>query len=168
MRSNRYESAIRRWVDALNERGARVRVEAAVHPEVRVARFGFGANAGQVMQDIRGVSGVTDWFGLSPKEVQFEIVDPVELEAGATSGSSRPEEEAGEESVARVRYRVSAVGFSNGGTWLFKLSDDDLIIWLEHHPDDLPGAMRQERSVDGDDREQRHDDPHHLEHHHHK
>lgn len=167
MRSNRYESAIRRWVDALNERGARARVEAAVHPEVRVARFGFGANTGRLMQDIRGVSGVVDWFGLSPKEVRFEIVDPVELESGVPSASSRPEGEVGEGGVARARYQVGSVGFSNGGTWRFGLSDDDLILWLEHRPDDLPESVHEERSVDGVDREHRQDDPHHLEHSHH-
>lgn len=168
MRLSRYESAIRRWVVALNERGARIRVEAAVHPEVRVARFGFGENAGRLMQSIQGTSGVTEWFGISPKQVQFDIAGPVEFEAVEPSRSSGQEgvEATDEASIARVRYQVSAIGFSNGGTWRFTLADDDLINWLEHRPDDLPDAMQEGRSRTGENSEHHHDDPHHVEHHH--
>lgn len=168
MRLSRYESAIRRWVVALNERGARISVEAAVHPEVRVARFGFGENAGSLMQSIEGTSGVTEWFGISPKVVQFEIAGPVEFESVEPSRSSGPEgvEATGEGSIASVRYRVSAPGFSNGGTWRFTLANDDLINWLEHHPDDLPNAKQEGGPRTGKNGEHDHDDPHHVEHRH--
>jgi hypothetical protein len=165
MRLSRYETAIRRWVDALNEGGARVRVETAVHPEVRVARFGFGENAGVLMEEILGVEGVSAWFGLTPKELTFEIASEVELESRVPSEISRAEEGADGESIAQVRYRVFTEGFSNGGTWRFTLSDDDLITSLEHHPDDLAGEIYEEASK-GNDRNEQHDDPHHLEHHH--
>ena len=147
MRLSRYESAIRRWVDALNERGARVFVEAAVHPEVRVERYGFGENLGSLMQVIEGTSGVTEWFGLTPKSIQFEIVGPVMFESLESSRSAGQEGPQGSDdgSISRVRYQVSTVGFANGGTWRFELADDDRIAWLEHRPDDLPGVMHQER-----------------------
>jgi|GEM_PF-2959880 len=168
MRLSRYESAIRRWVVALNERGDCIRVEAAVHPEVRVARFGFGENARCLMQSIQGTSGVTEWFGTSPKEIQFEVAGPVEFEEVEPSRSSGPDgvETTDEASIASVRYRVSAVGFSNGGTWRFTLANDDLINWLEHHPDDLPDASAEGRSRTGENSGHHHDDPHHVEHHH--
>lgn len=164
MRLSRYESAIRRWVNALDGRGDRVRVEAAVHPEVRVARFGFGASSGQLVQSIQGTSEVTDWVGLTPAAVQFDVVGSVGFEAeepGESSGSS------GETNVvATVRYQVTTVGFAGGGTWRFRLADDDRILWLEHRPDDLPDANAEDGSRTGSMREHRHDHPHHVEHHH--
>lgn len=170
MRLNRYESAIRRWVDALNERGPRALVEAAVHPEIRVERYGFGDHLGVLMQTIQGTTGVTEWFGISPVQVQFEVAGPVELEQAESpestpKGSPTSGTENDAEGVAKVRYQVSAVGFTNGGTWRYRISEDGRIVWLAHHPDDLADAV-QERDVRTGENRHHHDDPHHLEHHH--
>lgn len=165
MRLSRYESAIRRWVDALNGRGDRARVEAAVHSEIRVARFGFGSRAGVLVQRIQGISEVADWLGLTPEAVQFEIEGSVEFEAEEPSGSVDPEGVTRD--VATARYLIRANGFANGGTWRFRLADDDRLLWLEHRPDDLPDATEEGESRTGSMREhQHHVDPHLVEHHH--
>jgi len=166
MRLSRYESAIRRWVDALNGRVDRARVEAAVHPEVRVVRWGFGTNVGQVVQDIQGTSGVAEWFGMTPATVEFDIAGPVEVEAEPSleSGDSTGGKEAG--SVARAQYQVMAPDFLGGGIWNFRLAEDDRIIWLEHRPDDIPDPVQEGTSRSGANREHSYDDPHHVEHHH--
>jgi hypothetical protein len=166
MRLSRYESAIRRWVAALNGRADLARIEAAVHPEVRVARHGFGANVGKLMQTIQGTSGVAEWFGLTPAPVEFELAGPVEFETaepGAPSDASAVSD-GGE--VAQVRYQVDTPGFRGGGTWQFRLADDDRIIYLEHWPDDIPDSIPERTSRTDSNREEHHDDPHHLEHHH--
>lgn len=166
MRLSRYESAIRRWVDALNGRGDRACVEAAVHPEIRVARFGFGKRAGHLVQRLQGTSEVTDWLGLTPVEVQFDIEGSVEFEAEEPAGSVDPSGVTKE--VASVRYQIRTDGFANGGTWRFRLADDDRLLWLEHRPDDLPDAIEEGGPRTGSMREHHHDhdDPHHVEHHH--
>ncbi len=155
MRSSRSESAIENWIAALNEKGrsSRVRVEAAVHPEIRVERFGFGANAGRLVEVIRGTEGVAEWFGITPEVVQFELAGPVEVE-GEGSG------------VEKVGYRVVAGEFVGHGTWRFRLHDDGRIVWLEHRPDDIPDAVQEGSFRIGEGR-MHGDHPHHGEHHHH-
>jgi len=136
-----------------------------VHPEVRVARYGFGAKAGCLVQSIQGISEVADWLGLTPETVQFDIEGSVGFEAEEPGGSL--DLPGATDGVATVRYLIQVVGFANGGTWRFRVADDDRILWLEHRPDDLPDAVEEGGSRTGSMREHHHHDgPHHVEHHH--
>jgi hypothetical protein len=137
MRSSRSETAIENWVTALNTRGSQmlVCVEAAVHPDVRVVRYGFGANQGRVVEEIHGVTGVAEWFGLTPDVIEFELAGPVD---------SLNEENGVEDAVVRgVRYQVLAGDFVNGGSWRFRVHEDGRIIWLEHRPDEVDDAVQE-------------------------
>lgn len=151
MRLSRYESAIRRWVDALNHqgRGASARVEDAVHDDIVVLRFGFGANAGHLVEEIRGVARVAEWFGLTPAVVQFELAGPVVVEDEATS-------------QVQIRYSLHADEFVGGGIWRLRIGDDSRIVWLEHRPDDIPDPVQEGTFRTGSKREHLHDHPHHA------
>lgn len=137
MRSSRSESAIENWVTALNTRGAqtRARVDAAVHPDIRVVRYGFGVNQGRVVEEIHGAAGVTEWFGLTPDVIEFEVEGAV---ADEPAGSGQEDA-----AVACVGYRVVAGDFVNGGTWRFRLHEDGRIIWLEHRPNEIEDAVQE-------------------------
>ncbi|MFO0744720.1 MAG: hypothetical protein U1F43_03465 [Myxococcota bacterium] len=154
MRDSRYEHAIRRWVVALNARGTRTSVEAAVHPDVVVERFGFGSNAGNLVQTLQGASAVAEWFGLTPAGTIFEIAGPVVLDPDVT-----PE-------VARARYQFSVADIVGGGKWGYRLHDDGRVIWLEHAPDEISDPI-EEADHRSDSHRGHQDHPHPQEHRHH-
>lgn len=155
MRSSRSNTAIENWIVALNDKGrsSRVRVEAIVHPDIRVERYGFGSNAGRLVEEIRGIDGVAEWFGLTPEIVEFELAGQVEFESGDTE-------------IALVNYRVLAGDFVGAGTWRFEVGEDGRILWLEHRPKDIPDAVQEGTFRTGGHRNKE-DHPHHGGHHHH-
>ncbi len=155
MRSNRSITAIENWIIALNDQGrsSRVRVEAVVHPEIRIHRYGFGSNTGRLVEEIRGLSAVSEWIGLTPAVVEFELASEIENESD-------------ESDVARVDYRVLAGDFVGSGHWRYKLHDDGRLLWLEHRPANIPDAIQEGTFRRGSER-MHGEHPHQGEHHHH-
>ena len=146
MRNSRYELAIRRWIDALNVRGDRTALASAIQAGASVARKGFGSKSGHLVEVIEGLANVSEWMGLIPSGITFEREGQVDV--GADS----------EGEVATVRYRLSVADFVGGGTWLFRLGDDDLVGWLEHQPDAISDPIEEGDYRAGGHRE--HDHPH--------
>lgn len=154
MRDSRYDHAIRKWVAALNTRGAPPSFEAAVHPDIVVERFGFGRKRGALVQVLRGASSVAEWFGITPEGVRFEIAGPVVLDPDRT-----PE-------VARTRYHLEIADIVGGGTWQYRIHDDGRVVWLEHAPDEIDHSVEEGDHRSDSDRGH-HDHPHPEGHHHH-
>ena len=146
MRNSRYETAIQRWIDALNVRGERTVLAAAFQADASVARKGFGSKTGQLVEVIEGLENVSEWMGLLPSGITFECVGPVEVAADS------------EGEVALVRYRLSVDDFVGGGSWRFRLGDDGLVGWLEHQPDRIDDPIEEGDYRAGGHRD--HDHPH--------
>lgn len=140
--------AAARWVDAVNAPQDATRLERACAPEMTVERMGVFDKKGRLAETFEGADAVSEWLGRLPKGVFFEL---------AGGPQSSPDVGAGVWMI-RYLYRIPELHFSNGGSWLFKLTDEGRLSWLRHDPDPLPGAM----SAGGRDQGgQDHDHDHH-------
>jgi len=143
-----FGAALGRWVKALNAQGLARLVEAAVAPDALVERYGYGPDAGRLVELIEGRESVRRWAALTPSAVSFALAGPV---------SVVPEPEG---PVGEARYRLAALDFVNGGAWRFRLDAGGRIAWLRHMPDDIEGAVREHRDPHPADCDADHDHDH--------
>lgn len=136
-------SALSRWCDALNSRGPAPiadAVAASCAPTVTIARCGWDADAGTVVQLLQGREAVAGWLALTAAVVRFSIDWP-------SLGRSGPRGD------WQIRYTVSAPdGFRGGGTWTLALDEAGLLLRLRHQPDGLAAPHRGDDAVCADHR----------------
>jgi len=117
--------AVRRWLEAVISRGDRELVDAAVAPTIRIERFGFGTEQGELVEILEGPGPVGALLARTPPNV---------VTWGLTD-EPNPATPAGDGFTAR--YTLESSGFTGGGEWWFRLSDDGRITFLAHRPDEL-------------------------------
>lgn len=122
-----HEKALLRWLEALNARGRREVVDVAVDPAIRLERYGFGPNQGQLVQIIEGIGPLAAWLALTPENTAFEAVGDLDIS---------------DDGVGTSRYRVTfPPDFENGGEWRWRLAADGRLVFVSHRPSEIPQAI---------------------------
>lgn len=120
-----YRAALDLWVVALNGRGEKDLVEAAVDENAQVERFGFRERSGRLAETFVGAKSVAEWMTRTPEGTVFGVEGPVSVseQDGVLVGAAR--------------YKLEVKYFTGGGHWSFRLAPDGRIAWLAHEPDDV-------------------------------
>lgn len=110
-----------RWLAAVEGHGDAGLTDAAVAPDVEVARYGFGPSRGTIVETLCGTEAVRAWLARTNPVCVFT------LEASGSPAAG----------LVVARYRIDAPDFLGGGEWRARLAPDGRIAHLEHRPDDL-------------------------------
>lgn len=132
----RERAAVERWADALNRPKALEHMRAAVMPDARIEHYGVWDRRGELVEVFEGHAEIEVWLSRTPGGIEFSVVSEASPVPGSPAG----------EFQARYQYEILGSGFTHGGMWRFRVSDDGRLVHLAH----LPDAMDNDAGVEID------------------
>lgn len=115
------QTALDRWLAALNSQGKSSSVQLACDREIEVHRYVPGVEAAAAI--FKGHDMVEVWVRRTPESNHFELVEQSVKQL--------------DDGWWEARYRVRADAWVNEGTWRFRTSDESRLVELHHRPDPL-------------------------------
>lgn len=118
-------AAVEQWLRAMNADDVRARgehLEAAIHPDAIVLRYGFDETRDDVIERLEGAEQIAAWLARSPAGTRFVLVG-------------------WDEAGSRLRYQVQVGGYLGAGTQAVTFDGQGRITSVRHRPDDLDRAQ---------------------------